>query len=269
LPSLNNAAREHIGGGNDFNEIQELIFKPTREELSSIMVGIVCLPIVVIGLIASGEYLRTFGLRGITDPLHWMVFIGAMWVAVYGVIGTSFALRAVKLVRKIVEVKTKPAIYHRDCALGMTFLGRFALSTNFMYLSGWLLVPALMVSLRGSSAAPVLVSHLVLGFGYAAMGLLLFMWPIYIVHKRIQAIKEDLAGQYGEKAEKCQAALMKKFDIRSAERFDVARSIYRDVQNVSNWPLGLDVIFRFTLTAILLPLVVNIAAVWWATPRAP
>jgi hypothetical protein len=147
----------------------------------------------------------------------------------------------------------------------MTFLGRFALATSFMYFSGWVLVPALMISLRGSSGAPVLVSHLVLGFGYAAMGLLLFLWPIYIVHRRIQDIKEALAGQYGAKAEECQAALMRKFDIRSAERFDVARSIYRDVQNVSDWPLKVDVIFRFTLTAILLPLVVNIAAVWWAT----
>lgn len=265
LPSLCKAARRYIDDFQEFRRIRSLIFSSAFDHTATRIIMAVWLPLVFMGLLSSLEYLSRFGLRGIRDPLAWVVAFGVMYVAAYAAVGISFAFRSTRLIAAIAKVDTKPAVYDRDGALGMAFLGRFALSTNLMYLSGWLLMPALMVSMSSSSAAPVVLAHLALGFAYTGVWVVFFLWPIWLVHQRIQQIKCDLAEDYGKRAAACSTALLRRYDERKAQRFGVARAVYQDVRAISNWPLSVDAIMRFTISVVLFPLLVNILAVWWVT----
>lgn len=265
LLRLARSVRRYVGHNEGFHEVRKLILTNTLHDTSSKIIVAVWIPLVAVGLLSSESYLRRFGLFGLSDPLFWIIIGGVMYVAAYAGAGISFLLRSIKLIRSVIRIEVPPNIYAADATFGLSFLGRFALSTNLMYLSGWLFMPALFVSAKHGSGAPVWITHTLLATSYAAACLFGFFWSISLVHRRLEEMKCALADSIGHHVGRCADHLRKRYTSALANEFLSLRATYKDILAVNEWPLSLDVLVRFTASVVLFPLFVNILAVWWVS----
>jgi hypothetical protein len=265
LPRFARSARRYLGRGQQFDQLRQLLLTNPLAEREGRVIMLIWLPLVFAGIVSSAQYLSSFGLYGYSDPLFWIVVFGVMYVAAYAGIGISFLVRSVKIIRHVACSEVRPNVYAGDGTLGLAFLGSFALSTNLMYLSGWLFMPALFVSMQHTSGSPVWVTHTLLAVGYAALCLVGFFWAINIVHQRIESIKCVLAEAYGARASACATVIMHGYSKEAADEFEGVRAAYHDVRSINDWPLSMDALVRFIASVVLFPLIVNILGVWWAT----
>lgn len=265
LPRFRRSARRYLGAGTQFDQLRQILLTSPLAEPQARGIMLIWMPLVFAGIVSSAQYLSNFGLYGYRDPLFWIVVFGVMYVAAYAGIGISFMVRSVKIIRHVACSQVQPNVYAGDGTLGLSFLGGFALSTNLMYLSGWLFMPALFVSVQHTSGSSVWITHTLLAVGYAAVCLVGFFWAINIVHRRIESIKCVLAEAYGARASECAAVILRGYSKKAAEEFDGVRAAYHDVRSINDWPLSMDSLVRFIVSVVLFPLIVNILGVWWAT----
>lgn len=265
LPRLARSTRIYLRGAPASAQLRKTILAGALWDKTSRVILVLWLLTVITGLISSYEYFFKFGLYGYVDPLYWIVIGGVLYVALYTHIGISFLVRSISLIRQVTQAAVVPNVYAADATLGLSFLGRFALSTNLMYLSGWLFMPALFVSAKHGSGAPVWATHTVLALGYASFCLVGFLSSLTIVHRRLVEIKCRLAEEHGTTASKLGASLSSAGSGVAAHKFLATRAIYRDVIAISEWPLSVDALVKFVGTVVIFPLVVNVVAIWWVT----
>jgi hypothetical protein len=267
LLCLARGVRKSVVDPDGYRSVRRMLrTRPLKDVFARVLLS-AWLPLVGLGVLTTHTYLRRFGVRGLDDPMFWVLFAGIMYVATYAATGMVFAWRSVKLIRIIASSIKTPCLYHHDGSLGFGFLGQFALRTNLMYLSGWLFMPALVVSLSRNADSSAIASHMALVFAYTAIWLVMFVWPVFVVHKRIIELKlklqDDFARCVTVKAEEARIGGSE----RSIREFEFLRLLSQDAARVRTWPLSLDAAFRFISSIIFFPLVVNIAAVLWTAGK--
>ncbi len=261
LPILNKRCTQHVADPTQRRRIQQRVYSSALESQGSRLFVAVWMGGIVYAFLSSRNFARGFGIRSDMDPFLWVFLIGILFLSFYTALGCCLAYKSVRLVHLISHTKIKPAMYHEDRVMGLSFVGDFALWTNVMFSSGWLFVPLLFV---GVPSEQVLLrdNRVLLILSYALFGLMAFLTPVFLIHGTIRRIKQSLFQAFGSRASDALGKLSKGYDSNVAGEFEICRSAIADTHLIRDWPLSLDALIRASVSTLLLPVVVGLVLIW-------
>jgi hypothetical protein len=207
--------------------------------------------------LSAQKVLRGLGVGGQNDLFFWVIGIGVVLVAFYTSIGFCLAYKAMILVRKLANLKFKSPLYRGDGAFGLSFVGRFAFQTAWMFFSGWLFAPLIIFSGWQDSVT----SYFGVGVPvatYFIFTVTVFLVPVYIVHNRMLREKIRLSERYSIEANHLIEWLKTDITEQHIKRFEFVKEIINQIRTLPDWPVSSEISIRFIITSILMPIIVAI-----------
>jgi hypothetical protein len=239
--------RDKLCGG-----LVTFIYSSIYKSRSSIVFTFAWVAVAALGYYKAQNFLLKLGVTGRSDALFWIVGVGVIQVSYYTSIGCCLAYKATRLTRLVAAAELKGSVYRGDGAFGLAFIGKFALTTEWMFISGWLFAPMIVILSRYNTLSDYLFIGF-LGGAYLAFTILAFFAPIYIIHQKIIERKAELFEHYGTRADTVMQRLeneLSNFDFKS---FRLYKELLADIRAIPSWPVSLDVGVKFLISTILIP----------------
>lgn len=207
---------------------------------------------VIYAFYRSREFVLNFGISGANDPFLWIMLIGTVLFAYYTSIGFCFSYKAYKLTQLVSRADLDERIFHQDEVLGLSFVGEFAFKTAAMFFSGWLFAPLVFLAGYRNAQTDYFVPALLLGI-YLVFTVAAFFAPIYLVHQKILKEKAHLAKGYYEIANLASQQLIHTWSETDAIKLRHSKEMLSDIKSISNWPLNLGMLVKFSASSLIFP----------------
>src|SRR5581483_3466434 len=206
----------------------------------------------IYGMFEARFFILDFGIYGYTDPFFWLIVLGTIIVAFYTSIGICSVYKAVAFTKLLSESDLKNQIYSEDHTLGLSFIGRFAYRTAWMFFTGWLFAPLIVIiSLHRHPLNYAILVCLLLT--YFVFTLLSFILPTYLIHKKIVLEKIRLAIPLSAKANELTHKLSLHWMANTSKQHEFVTRLLNDVQSLPSWPLNFDIVLKFVASSIIVP----------------
>ena len=259
LPSLWQDCRRRLVNHDEKQMVKNLIFSNTFKHKRFRVVAITWMIFVLYYFWSARSFVSGFGVETF-GSLWWLFAVGTLFFAYYSALGICFALRSVMIVRRIARCTLRPDTYSSDNVLGFSFFGTFALRMNLMFLTGWLFLP-LMVLVARDRPEEITTSAMTLVYGYALFVIAATLLPIFIVHRKLEKIRDKILDNAAVDALQNLSLHKAKPTQRTALLYLASRALVNDLNKIGTWPLNLDKSVVF-LSTNFLPIALGSLATW-------
>lgn len=237
---------------SEVREARRLVHDSALARKSSICFLAAWTMVVCLAFHYSYPFVKGFGFFSRTD-IWWL--LGFLYVVIYSLLtGTGFLLvvQTIRMIRVLDRLRVTVDPYHPDGRGGLGFVGKLATQTVLMFASGALYLPILLrihtsISPRSSDFVPVLV------FSYAAAISLSFATPVFLVHRKLEKVKERMLSEVALRL----GTTNTNPDVRTFIQDLWLRANYTDIKSMNTWPFNAENALA-VISSIILPILLSV-----------
>jgi hypothetical protein len=210
--------------------------------------------LILAAVAVNGEYFRSLGVTGYTDPAYLVYLLFAIWTAAITAVGIRMAITTVLCIREIGELDFTIDPLHPDGLGGLSTIGYFAIRTTTMLSIGALGLPLAFDVVRVGGGSGIIYFLVVV---YIALIVGSFAFPTVYINRRANEIKRARLNGKRERIHELSARLKTNDDPEEIEvlqmKLDELRTEYDTYDSVSLYPMSLSIASRLA-SSVLLPL---------------
>jgi len=177
LPQFDKEAKKILNDDSQYRKLQSLIYSSIYNLKFSVIFTTIWVAAAALGYYKSSTFLLKLGIYDRSDIVFWIIGLGVVLVSYYTSIGYCYAYKAILLTKLVAASELRASVYWGDGVFGLSFIGKFALKTAWMFFSGWLFVPMLVILSQYNTFRDYIFIGL-LESAYLAFTIVVFWTPI-------------------------------------------------------------------------------------------
>lgn len=257
LPKLFEKARDQLKHETDVALLHKIIHGSYKISKLGYVVSASYVVLITWLAITYEPIISRFGLNHSRKDI-WILFILGIAITSYMTsTGFRFLFRSLYIIRNISNLQLNIRLHHSDGYLGLSFLEKFASSTNWMFVSGFLIIPSMSIDIEDFR-----FSNIRLWVSICIVSIAAFMFGLstFIIHRKLKFERENLLRLYGRPLNALEESFREKYDSKLFSKLDSYRKLFEDSLKVRKWPLSMEIVLPFVFRFVALPLMIAVAS---------
>jgi hypothetical protein len=222
---------------------------------------------IILAMISVVSSKSFFDKMGIIMWWDWLLLgVGGLSLAFYSSIGFCLAYKGSLLAKYVAEGSFEWNVYEGDALCGLSFVARFAATTNLLFMTGWLFGPLLVVISYNVGVLGKVSVWLLIG-AYSSATLAAFVYPVCTLRRRLLAYKREALAKYASLIRTEMESILNTGQFDESAKLDFLKKARTDIQAIKEWPLGIDGLAGLAATRLLIPLSVAVLAALWTADK--